>query len=187
MRCRVGDGCVSERLNGPGKICSICNDAGCHARAYLSENVPFMPRGWRNRIAELTRERDEARAECVRYRERLQFDPGGSDKIDELEESSLHLRHRITELTQLLACERQERQDREAECADLCADMATARKCAKEDREALALSQDAIKGYCASEAKARLSAFEDAEKILLECGYSPTSDAVKRIRTKRGA
>jgi hypothetical protein len=73
-------------------------------------------------IQGLTRERDEARAECVRYRERLQFDPGGSDKIDELEESSLHLRHRITELTQLLACERQERQDREAECAELVAE-----------------------------------------------------------------
>jgi hypothetical protein len=38
------------------------------------------------------------RGEVERLRERLQFDPGGSDKIDELEQCIQFLRHRIETL-----------------------------------------------------------------------------------------
>lgn len=38
------------------------------------------------------RERDEARAEIARLRQRLQFDTGGSDKIDELEDALMYVR-----------------------------------------------------------------------------------------------
>ena len=43
----------------------------------------------------LQHERDEARAEAARLRERLQFDPGGSDKIDELEDAVKYLRNDV--------------------------------------------------------------------------------------------
>jgi seryl-tRNA synthetase len=41
---------------------------------------------------QLMRERDEARAEIARLKQRLQFDPGGSDKIDELEDALMYVR-----------------------------------------------------------------------------------------------
>lgn len=43
----------------------------------------------------LEQERDEARAEVEKLRERLQFDPGGSDKIDELEDAVKYLRAEV--------------------------------------------------------------------------------------------
>jgi hypothetical protein len=43
-------------------------------------------------IKQVLKQRDEARAEAARLRERLQFDPGGSDKIDELEDAVKYLR-----------------------------------------------------------------------------------------------
>lgn len=44
-------------------------------------------------IAYLIRLRDDHNAEIKRLRDRLQFDPGGSDKIDELEQCIEFLRH----------------------------------------------------------------------------------------------
>lgn len=44
---------------------------------------------------EALRERDEAKAEVERLRERLQFDPGGSDKVDELEDAMKYLRAEV--------------------------------------------------------------------------------------------
>lgn len=50
-------------------------------------------------LAQLISERDEARADAARYRERLQIDPGGSDKIDELESALDFARHTIEQLS----------------------------------------------------------------------------------------
>lgn len=44
-------------------------------------------------------ERARLEAEIERLRERLQFDPGGSDRIDELEDAANHLRTEIERLT----------------------------------------------------------------------------------------
>lgn len=47
----------------------------------------------------LEKQRDAARAEVERWTQRLQIDPGGSDKIDELEQALQFLRHSIEVLT----------------------------------------------------------------------------------------
>lgn len=44
-------------------------------------------------IAALARERDELQREVNELRERLQFDPGGSDKVDELEQALQFVKH----------------------------------------------------------------------------------------------
>lgn len=46
-------------------------------------------------LAQVERERDEAREEVARLRERLQIDPGGSDRVDELEAALAYLREDV--------------------------------------------------------------------------------------------
>lgn len=68
----------------------MCQDAIEEARRALGdEDAPFID----DAIRKIKYERDQLKKENKCYRERLQFDPGGSDKIDELEQAMQFLRH----------------------------------------------------------------------------------------------
>ena len=116
-------------------------------------------------VKEAQTERDEARAALELARERLQIDPGGSDKIDELEQAVEMLRARAEKAE---AERDKEREQFDEWCEERVADeRARAEKAEAHEREALA-QRDGMRVIADAAARGQVTLVGEARKELEE-------------------